>query len=161
MNYFARWGKIYGPFDEKEMVQLQAEGRLSEFSWMWDARTSTWKAVDPAPPPLMPSKGKDKANAEPHVIEAVCHNRTEYLSGLLEKMTETGCEFVSWHPESYPAFGEKAAIHLSLLDVATGEVRNITAWVAAVVRTDTSWRYRLRWSQKPDFSEMSLHQNFS
>lgn len=167
-NYFARWGKVFGPYNDDEVTRLHAEGKMSEFSWLWDERTHAWKALDPAPPALAL---REESNVAPiaatadrgigSAIEVVCHNRHEYVSGTLQRMTETGCELLSWHPESYPTFNPQSPVFLSLLEVDSGEVRNIAAQICGVEREGAVWRYQIRWSQRPSFGPETLHQNFS
>ena len=149
--YFARWGKVFGPFREDEVMRMQADGKLKDFAWMWDEARQEWKPLDPAPPRLQPeAAGTVPVSSQ---IEAICHNRHHYVSGALECLTETGCEFLSGHPEISPVFADHSAVLLNLLESGSGRMLNVQARVCAVTRTSMGqWRYQLRWEQRPIFA---------
>ncbi|MBS1985417.1 MAG: hypothetical protein JST16_14725 [Bdellovibrionales bacterium] len=159
-TYFARYGKIFGPFSEQEVTLMHGQGKIRDFSWIWDAPRGQWKPVDPPPPmgvqvrhesPQLPTPVMGQAS-EAWDIEAICHNSQEYLSGKLAMVTETGCEFSSPYPAPYPAFGDGSPVLLNLFDNGSGMVQNVRARVCAISRDAGTWVYRLRWEQRPVFA---------
>ena len=56
--FLGKEGKTFGPFQPDEYNRMFAEGKLSEYSWIWDSKAEAWKPIEapPAPPSLVAQK---------------------------------------------------------------------------------------------------------
>ncbi len=157
--YLARSGKVHGPFTEPELEKMMASGQIQQFTWIWDQKTSAWKALDPAPAPLSlegsaPAKRAARGTAatatDPHAIQVVCHDFQTLIAGSLAQITETGCELLSTDLGGNPKFTPQSRLILNLLNEKTGQAMNVQAKLLGVARVEGAWSYKLRWEHCPE-----------
>lgn len=157
-QYFARYGKIYGPFSSEEVEEFQATGRIRDFSWMWKHETHSWQAMDPAPilKPGMDSvvvaRAKTQvASSVPEALHVLCHNQRDYVQASLHYSTQTGAELRTDEVSAAPVFAEHSPLWLNVYDERSQRQMNVRAKVCGVLRDRSGWRYRVRWDQPPEF----------
>jgi hypothetical protein len=139
MIFLARNGRVSGPFSEAEISKLRQQGELERYSWMWNSRLAKWEPLDPPPPPLVKT-GR---------IEAICHDSHQVVSGVLDAVSESGCQLVTSAQDASPLFSPSSILLLNLLDPATGESMNVRARFASAARKSGQWHYRLQWDEYP------------
>ena len=177
--YLARFGKVHGPFSDTEIESFQANGKMLEFTWIWDYGTQAWRSLDPAPAPLFdapaatqdqqvpaqeyrtavpvhqptgptgPSPAELGFPASKGDVPVICHNFRQVVSGFAQKMTATGCELVAEGAHFSPTFVAKSPVILNLLDSGSGKQMNVSARVCGVTRSKDGWVYQVRWEQRP------------
>ena len=153
--YLGKNGKTFGPFSEDEFQQMMTDGRLVEFSWIWDPKKSSWKTLDQPPPvpvgdaDLKPSKkAKDSLNWDS--VQAILYNAHSMIEGKLQSVTETGCQLICAHPSTEFSNGSLAS--LNLLDPKGEHSQKVIAKILAMERAaGGSWSYLLRWDSLPTF----------
>jgi hypothetical protein len=161
--YLARLGKVHGPFTENEIENLISSGKMEQYTWIWDTKTSKWKALDPAPAPLLLSEntplneGSAPSTAlsatDARTIRAICHDFQSLVSGSLTQITETGCELLSTDLCGSPQFTLQSRLILNLLNEKTGQAMNVKAKLLRVSRLKGAWSYQLRWDHCPALLE--------
>ena len=172
--YLARFGKVHGPFTDQELESFQANGKIHEFTWIWDLGAQNWRPLDPPPAALFDSQ---PAAAQPvdystyrqppaasaasgpspmdlgfpatrGQVPVVCHNFRQVVSGLAHRMTATGCELRTTDGHFSPAFVSRSSVILNLLDDESGKLMNVEGRVCGVSRTGDGWIYQVRWEQR-------------
>ncbi len=178
-KYFARFGKVYGPFAPEEIEDLHATGRIRDYSWVWDEGARAWIPMDPAPPPLVLSsreaprepareivrEASKEGAASPVIavvpppmampterLEVVCHNKHQFLVGHLDFLTQTGCELLTDGGGGTPVFADNAPVILNVRQGDSDRLLNVRARVCGISRSREGWAYRLRWDAPPDFT---------
>ncbi len=170
--YLSKDGKSSGPFTELEFQAIRDRGELTQYTHIWDGSSSAWKELAPPPPPgAAPSHASTPNVSAPAVeiapvislnkrsqltvdasrIQAVCHNLVNVLNGKLERVSETGCEFVCTDShESGSSFAKDCKVTLNLLDSQKGRSMNVSAKLMNVVRKNGNWTYELQWKRCPE-----------
>lgn len=64
-HFLGKAGKIHGPFSKREFDQMIAEGKLGQFTWIWDWKERSWKTIELPPPPIpyLPGAAEPLASA--------------------------------------------------------------------------------------------------
>lgn len=79
----------------------------------------------------------------------ICHDSRAILSGMIHKITETGCELVSTMETHGPVFPQKTDVLINFVlnngGKGTGSAVNIPARLTGIRRLDGKWTYRIRW----------------
>lgn len=172
MTYLSRDGQSQGPFTDEQIRSMQESGEILKFQWIWKQGAASWQAIAPPPPPAPttpvqaespraetsqvarapePSEAPRKAaqvQTFDRKIEAVCHDRHQVVSGILERMTDEGCDLIS-EDEHGPAFSKRTLLLLSLVDTESGKSMNVHARLTQAQRRDGRWSYRLHWDECP------------
>ena len=177
MVYLARFGKVHGPFTDQELEAFQANGKINEFTWVWDYSGQGWKPLDPPPAALFDTGEQSEqvgsaqilqysGHAQPTTagpspmdlgfpstrgqVSVVCHNFRQVVSGFVHRMTATGCELKTSDGHLSPAFVSRSSVVLNLLDGESGKLMNVSCRICGVTRTPDGWVYQVRWEQRPE-----------
>ena len=161
--FLGKLGKVFGPYEAAEIESMQASGKIMDFTWIWDGALGEWKTLETPPPsPIVEvsasesgrkrstsstSGGSDRPDWSE--VEALCHDSSHVVSGLLTQVTETGCELVTADHSASPVFGLKTVAVLNLMNAATGTSTNIPVRMLNVARVNGAWVYRVSWNQVP------------
>ena len=145
--YLGRRGKSYGPYSSTQLDQMRLSGELETFTFRWDDDSLAWKPLENAPPP--PGASPVSSAVASGGIEAICHDFTTIVSGLLQNVSELGCDLVSHDGSDGPRLGLKAKLVLNVVDKTGKQAMNVNASLSDVVRRDSAWVYRIRWSHAP------------
>ena len=175
--YLSNNGKSAGPFTEMEFQAIRDRGELVNYTHIWDGSSSAWKELAPPPPPVAgqtqtvqstpvvtpPQSARTQPVAAPTPlkrpqltvdasrIQVICHNLINILNGKLERVSETGCEFVCTDAhESGSSFAKDCKVTLNLLDAQKGRSMNVTAKLMNVARKNGNWTYELQWKRCPE-----------
>jgi|GEM_PF-1782270 len=167
--YLSNNGQSFGPFTEAEFQAIRDRGELKNYTHIFDAPTETWKALAPPlppPPSVVPAahvamtthssapparEMRPQLTVDASRIQAVCHNLVNILNGKIERVSETGCEFVCTDThESGSSFAKDCKVTLNLLDAQKGRSMNVTAKLMNVIRKNGSWTYQLQWKRCPE-----------
>lgn len=151
MIWLGKSGKIFGPYSEKQYEALQTEGRLSDYTWIWDEKKQAWSPLEtPPPPPVL--KSSSRKGSTPEHWEVVCHNFKDAFSGRITSFHEQGGVILSTHESLMPVLSEKSKIYLNLLETKSGKSLCVQATLRSVQRTRQGWSYQVEWESAPDFA---------
>jgi hypothetical protein len=165
--FLGKLGKIFGPFSPKEFDEMFSDGRINEYSWLWDWEKQSWKPLENTPPSLMtppgaatPEKGgkSSATTAAPtpsdslawDQVEALCYGREILINGKLELITQTGCVLVSANNSGDPKLTVGVRVKLNLFDKKSKHNLETSVKVANIERKNSHWVYRLRWDGVPE-----------
>jgi hypothetical protein len=148
--YLGRKGSVYGPFTVAELEQMHLNGDIERFTYIWDGESRAWRNIDPLPPTPGVRAPREDAPAWSRV-EAVVHNFRDIVSGLLENVTDTGCDLISEDPADAPKLALKSSLVVNVIDPAKEKAMNVKASLSEISRRDGRWIYRLRWVHRPSF----------
>ena len=150
--YLSQSGETSGPFTENEFQAIRDRGELKKYQLVWDGSAEGWKPLAPPPPPGPPTLTPvvsvllDTSN-----LEALCFDLGHALKGKLERVTETGCEFVAAQSEeSGSSFSQDAPVTLNLLNPKDGRSMNVSAKMTGVARKNGNWTYQIQWKSRPE-----------
>ena len=157
--FLARGEEVSGPFTPEKIREMEANGELSEYTWMFDGSSPNWTALSPPPPvpmqlpyeteaveaaspntglvspqglpPPLPAEPEPSGRIELAVgLLAVCHDFRSVMSGRLESAWPKGCVFLSPSlPSSLSPFRKGSRIWLNILHKATGSTENASVKV--------------------------------
>lgn len=153
-TYLGKKGKIFGPFTQSEIQRLDQKGELETYSYIWAVDKETWVPLE-APPahPEAPSRGRSQQGGiDWSEIEAIGHNFVALMSGKLDRVTETGCDFLIDEADESPILALNSKIVLNMMDPKRGKALNVVTTLAHVAKKGSIWVYRLQWDQLPNFS---------
>jgi hypothetical protein len=146
--FLAREGKIFGPFDAKELERFEASGEIRDYAFRWDPQSESWKPLQ-SPPTLAPGRLR-AATGESNELEAIAHDTCSSLvGGRIGNVSETGCDLFAHAEADSPALAVDAVIRVNLLDPASGRSLDVQARLKEVFRGAAGWIYRLRWISRP------------
>lgn len=158
--YLAKSGRVFGPYTERNMMEMESSGELSRFSWVWKSSAPGWQPLDPMPAPLDEStvvaseparKSRSHLRLVGDTIEGVCHDYRNVVAGTVVRVTEAGCELlVAGAEASTPKFKTNARVYLNLLNAKTGQTMDVSAQLGEVTHSQHGWTYRLEWQSVPE-----------
>lgn len=132
-----------------------SDGRIGEYSWLWDWEKQSWKPLENTPPSLMsPMAAHEKTETSSKAVsweqvEALCYGGDILLNGRLDLITETGCVLVSGHHGGDPKLAVGVRVSLNLFDKKSKGSLETSVRVVNIERKDSNWVYRLRWGGIP------------
>ncbi len=144
--YLGRRGRSYGPYSEAQLETMRLSGELETFTFRWDDAEGGWRTLEKMPPP--PGSSAVAAPSSDG-IEAICHDFNVIVSGLLENVSDLGCDLVARDRSDGPRLGVKSRLVLNVVDKTGKQGMNVKASLSDVVRRDQHWVYRIRWSHPP------------
>ncbi len=171
-TFLGKSGKIFGPFSDTDVARMRSDGELERFSWIWQATTPGWQAIDPPPPPVV--EGTGMAELQGHsmppmprqapptppqrkslkivsdAMDAICHDYRHAVAGRIVRMTDSGCELVANGQGGKPDFQDHAKLYLNLLNAKAGKTMDVVAMLSGVSRSKEGWTYRLEWESVPE-----------
>ncbi|MBI2711616.1 MAG: hypothetical protein HYX41_01965 [Bdellovibrio sp.] len=158
--FLGKNGKTFGPFTEDEFQELMKQGRLAEYSWIWDHQKSTWKTLDQPPPtPVETSqklstaakKAADHVSSHWESVRGILYNAFSLLEGNLKSVTETGCRFVCKDPHSDLSCGTWVSLNLYSPEINHGStsIKVVAKILALEADPKGGWSYLLRWDSLP------------
>lgn len=153
--FLGKDGKVFGPYSLEEYEKMFASGELSKFTWIWDSKLYTWKTLEiPPPPPTMSGDLENKTKPTPEsinweMIQAICFDQFNLMSGKLEWITESGCVFISDEFEKAVKFPVQAKAELNLFEENLKRLICVQVSIADISLQKQRWTYRLRWKEAP------------
>lgn len=172
-RFLGKAGKIHGPFSKHEFDQMIAEGKLGQFTWIWDWKERAWKTIELPPPPVpyLPNTQSpvpaSPSSPVPHslvtptspspewsILQAICFNRVALMKGMLSFATETGCTLISPSQKVRSLFPLESGAELNLYDEKSKKSASVLVEVAGVQFTKEGDTYQLKWKDKPDFCQL-------
>ncbi|MEK7692083.1 MAG: PilZ domain-containing protein [Bdellovibrionota bacterium] len=142
--YLGTRGQIFGPFSESEFASLERTREIEKYTWIWESQSVGWKPIE-APPPAPPEFQEVRMTKQ---LEAICMDARAMMSGIVQNITESGCEFIGEKPAGGRVFVPETSVVINLLDPDTGRTVNITARLASIAPTLDGCVYRLRWADR-------------
>jgi|GEM_PF-1486117 len=152
-KYFARHGKVFGPFPGDEVEEMHASGRIRDFAWVWSEEAKVWQAMDPAP---LQAPRSPPVDTPVEGLTVLCHNRRDFAVASVRYLTQTGCELHTDDRGAAPLFPDHAPVWLNVMEGESQKLLNMRAKVCGVRRDREGWRYQIRWENPPDFNRRSL-----
>jgi hypothetical protein len=148
--YLGRGGRVHGPFPAEKLDELRLSGEIEKYTYLWDESAHEWRNLDPLPPePGAPTQTTRKGGLE--AADAICHDHCTLVAGLLENISDLGCELVSRDHADAPRLALNSALVLNVLDKKGERAVNVRASASEVWRRDGAWIYRIRWAHRPAF----------
>jgi hypothetical protein len=152
--YLSKNGTVFGPFSEKDILNLKESGELEKFTWKCVDLAQGWVPVSPPPPPpLLPPNVSQESSLDQNdqIWTVICHNFKTIVSGTLKDMNREGCTLTQVSPssKSVPLFRSGSRVNVNLLDNRTDRSENVQAVVHMAVKWEGCWDYRLRWLSVP------------
>ncbi|MGZ3688035.1 MAG: hypothetical protein ACXWP5_06155 [Bdellovibrionota bacterium] len=140
-TYLARNGKISGPFTVTQIEEFRANGRLSEYRWIFSEGARDWQPLDPPPPP--PTR-EENAPMESKKLSAILHDfHTGIAMGQVRRINEQGCEVVSMDRDCGFRLGAGTPVALLLVDSKSGKETKYRAQMNGIVREKAGWVFRV------------------
>jgi hypothetical protein len=152
--YLGKQGKIYGPYTQKELQHLDQNGELENYTFIWNTSSESWTPIE-APPPhpeTSTRKGRSTSGISWADIEAIGHNFVHAVSGKLDRVTETGCDFLTPELDESPAIALNSKLILNMIDPKKGKTTSVITTLSDIKKKGSSWVYRLQWEKLPHFS---------
>ena len=167
--YLGKSGKVFGPFSREEYDQMFADDQLSKYTWLWDWKLNAWKPLDVPPPPpeglSLPLNAGANAGAAGGVrsgaevdwstIQGILFDRFCIAGGKIQKVTETGCTFVtedvSEGEACGPRFPLKSRAEVNLFDASLKKCTRTPVTIVSVEHQGQAWVYQVRWDEVPRF----------
>ena len=156
--YLGKDGKVSGPFTSGQIEELRQSGELYSYTYIWDKKTSGWKAIEeevelPDVLPGLPPQGNNDATrvlSSVDSISIICHDHHLLLSGKLLSATQEKCIFESKNSiYELAAFKSGTKVLLNFLNINNGRSENLSAIIDQVKRGDEFWQYQVNWDQSP------------
>lgn len=149
--YLGKGGRAHGPFEAAEIQKMRLSGEIEAYTFIWDTQLRKWLTLD-TPPPDIGVVATQKQNIPSDLgTEAICHGSNTLLGGVLENLTELGCDLVSTDTSESPALMLNSMVLLNVTDTAGDQGKNLKASLAKVSRREGKWIYGFRWAQRPTF----------
>jgi hypothetical protein len=141
--YLSRKGEICGPFSQADIDQMQKQGSLERFSWIWDDSASKWKSIDAAPAmsPQAWIASQTRAASDDALTYCVSHH--EIHRGRLEGVSSVGCQFVCEANWLLPPFVPQTTVSIHQVDSQGGGFERPMR-VGGVEKRDGRWVLFLR-----------------
>ena len=151
VTYLGKAGKAHGPFTKAELERMRLSGQIEAYTFIWDAARHQWVNLEMAPPNI--GEQPTAATNAPSGIgtEALCHGANTLLGGVLENLTDSGCDLISSDTSEAPALVINSVVMLNVTDSSGGRGKNLKASLAKVSRREGKWIYGFRWAQRPSF----------
>jgi hypothetical protein len=150
--FLGRGGRAHGPFTQEQYEKLRLSGDIDHYTYQWDDSAKDWVNLDPKPPTPGAAPGTRRRNSSSlENTEAVCHDRHEVVIGVLENVSDLGCELVSDEHCPGPKLGVNSPLVLNVTSASGEKAMNVRASLSSVERRDKAWVYRLRWAEIPSF----------
>jgi len=151
--YLGRGGRAHGPFTHEQFERLRLSGEIDQYTYQWDESEKDWVNLDPKPAPVgaTGTAAKRRGSSSLEQTEAVAHDRNEVVIGILENVTDAGCELVCDDHSTAPMLGINSQLVLNVTNPAGEKAMNVRASLSSVERRDGNWVYRLRWAEVPSF----------
>jgi hypothetical protein len=89
-------------------------------------------------------------NETSSLLQALCYDQVNVLSGSIFQAGDNGCDFLSESRSASPLFMKDMPVRLNLLDQRTGTTMSVHAQVVQMNRQDGQWSYRLAWDACPE-----------
>ena len=147
--FLGKNGKIFGPYQQCDYDQMLSNGSLTQFTWIWDWKGSTWKLLEMPPPPIS-DNSEQQERAIP--IQAVCFNMKDIMSGKLELITESGCILVAEKGSERLTFAPQSRVELNLYNIQSKKSVTVEASINTIDYKNRRWIYCLRWQQVPNIA---------
>jgi len=172
--YLGKEGQTFGPYSESDFEALKTSPEYRTYAWIWDTHNPQWRPLEPTPPPSPPPLPSTRpltlvhSNPEmdsPRVPEfhgnqpstsrdfsgfvALCHDFRSLANGVLKKVTDAGCEFVSEQEHPGSVFSPNSKLILNLLDPQSHRSVTVSVRMDKVGRRNGKWHYQLRWKKCP------------
>jgi hypothetical protein len=150
--YLGKNGKVFGPYTKSEIQLLDQKGDLEKYSYIWNGEKETWIPIE-APPshPEALHQNQDHHGIAWSEIEAIGHNFIHLISGKLDRVTETGCDFLSSEEDESPVLALNSKIVLNMMDPKHGKTLNVVTTLSHITKKGSFWVYRLQWDHLPTF----------
>ncbi len=84
-----------------------------------------------------------------NTIRVLCYDGQSLISGSVEKIRSSGCDFVCIPAHAMPLFARKCRVRLELFNEVTGTAQSIDARISDYSRKKGVWVYRIRWKEVP------------
>lgn len=142
--FLAHQGKISGPFDQKQLDEMKANGQIQNYFWIWEGQE--WLPANPPPPKPVVAPPKNVEN-----LLVICHDLRSVLSGRLVQLTAQGATFVcEGVPDSAKNFKKLGSVSISILNEKSRKTENLKSILeSSQVDDDGNWAMKLRWENAP------------
>lgn len=149
--HLGRDGRAHGPFTQEAFEQMRLSGEIDQYTYLWDEQAKDWVNLDPKPPALGSGATRRRGSSSLEQTEAVCHDHKEVVVGILENISDSGCELVSDEHSTIPKLALNSPLVLNVTNSAGEKAMNVRASLSSVERRDGNWVYRIRWAEAPSF----------
>jgi hypothetical protein len=149
--YLGKGGRVFGPFTAERLAELRLSGEIEQYTYLWDDKENEWRNIDPVPPPPGVETPRKRPSTSLEMSEAICYDANEIVSGILENVTDGGCELVSHSHADAPKLALNTPLMLNVLDSDGEQAMNVKAALSTISRREGAWVYRIRWARRPSF----------
>jgi hypothetical protein len=147
--YFAKNGKLEGPFSNAQVEKMRKSGMIHLYNWMWKDDQNEWQPVDPAPSVSPPKFRRNSVESLLMEREVFCFAQEQILCGRLLSADPQGALFevpMSEVPLSTPQDQDVGVIlQMELEKGSSTRVRAVLRTSTFDARNTDSRRYQLRW----------------
>jgi hypothetical protein len=176
--FLTKGGQNFGPFESHEIQAMKKDGRILEYSHIWNPDEEHWESTAPtpmAPPKAATAKPLTVDSSSPREaqtktaqerssrraaseikipsVEVVAFDHEQVIPGELSHVTEDGCEFVT--NGAAQAFASQGVVSLNVLNSKSGKTMSVRAKLSGVSRIGGRWRYQLHWKECPEILRLA------
>jgi len=145
--YLYKNGTLSGPFNEEKLEDLKKSKKITEYHWVIDSESQTWKSVS-APPSSNPFKMSEK-NMKDRTLSGAFFIAREAYAGEIHNLHSFGVEIVLKNQRNtLRGLSELKAIFLNLCDETHFTFMNAKAFFQSQELAADGLHLRFHWDQQ-------------